>query len=228
MRLLKESDEAVRKALDVLRNGGVVAHATETCYGFACDLTNPAAVAKLFTVKQRPADQPVSTLFPSVEEVKKYAVWNDRAKELAKKYLPGPLTLILPLRSDAPCKLFLTQQQTTHNPSSPATAVSSGQASKRANERVPANQLTIGIRVSSNSLAARLAQEFGKPLSTTSANLHSQPNPYSAQDIIAQFNGAGLRPDLILDSGTLPETPASTVIDLTENEGKRLREGLIE
>ena len=61
---------------------------------------------KLFAIKARPEDQPVSALFPSVEEAKKYVQWNDEADVLAQKHLPGPLTLILLKRSDAPMQIF--------------------------------------------------------------------------------------------------------------------------
>ena len=76
----------------------------------------------------------------------------------------------------------------------------------------------MGVRVSPHPVARALAEGFGTPLSTTSANVHGQPNPYSAEDIRAQFT-EGPMPDLVLDSGTLPTTPPSTVIDLTGDAG---------
>lgn len=195
MRVLPVTDESIQEALDVLREGGVVAHATETCYGFACDLKNPAAVGKLFAIKQRPTDKPVSGLFPSVDAAKEYVLWNDRADGPASLYLPGPLTLILPLKQ--PDILFPT----------------------------PDGGTTLGVRVSSHPLAEALAKEFGSPLSTTSANLSSLPNPYSAEDIIAQYDSQDLQPDIILDSGAIPQTPPSTVIDCTKDNPTELRGG---
>ena len=188
MRIALVSPEAMDGALQILAAGGVVAHATETCYGLACDLTNPAAVEKPFAMKNRPADQPVSALFPSVQEAQKYVEWNDRAEALARSHLPGPLTLILPLRQDAP-PVFPTPYALRPNP-------------------------TLGLRVSSHPLAMELATRFGKPLSTTSANLHGKPNTYSTVDITEQLqNHKG--PDLIIDSGDLPLNPPSTIMDLT-------------
>jgi len=197
MRVLPVTDESIAEALDVLREGGLVAHATETCYGFACDLQNPAAVAKLFAIKQRPTDKPVSGLFPSVEAAKDYVAWNERADGPASVYLPGPLTLILPLKEAG--MLFPT----------------------------PNGGTTLGVRISSHPLAEALAREFGSPLSTTSANLSSLPNPYSAEDIIAQYKDQDLQPDLILDSGTIPQTPPSTVIDCTKENPTELRGGKV-
>jgi L-threonylcarbamoyladenylate synthase len=204
------------EALAVLRDGGIVAHATETCYGFACDLSNPDAVTNLFVLKNRSFDQPVSALFASAEEAKKFVEWNDRAEELAKKHLPGPLTLILPFRSNAPYRLF---------PLPPPAPIESTQQPNFQLSTLN-SQLSLGVRVSSHPLAQRLAAAFGNPLSTTSANLHGQPNPYSIDDIVRQFENEEIQPDLILDSGVLTPTPPSTVIDLT-NEGRTLRKGTI-
>src|SRR4030042_823855 len=100
MHILPSSPQAIDQALGILSRGGVVAHATETCYGLACDLTNPEALERLFAIKERPKDQPVSALFPSVAEAKKYVVWNEEAEKLAQKFLPGPLRLIFPLRTN--------------------------------------------------------------------------------------------------------------------------------
>src|SRR6185503_9969063 len=82
---------------------------------------------------------------------------------------------------------------------------------------------TLGIRISSHPVAQELAKKFGKPLSTTSANLHGRENPYSAEDFEKQFSVVGARhalplPDMFLDSGTLQKNPPSTVIDLSGEE----------
>lgn len=191
--MILPAKEGFAEALHVLKRGGVVAHATETCYGLACDLGNPAAVSKLFAIKQRPLDQPVSALFSSIDEAKKWVEWNDEAEKLSREFLPGPLTLILPLLKDR--TLWITPE----NP-----------------------KQSIGVRVSSLPLAQNLAKEFGSPLSTTSANLHGQKNLYSAEEIASQFVSKKFVPDLILDSGTLPPVPPSTVIDLT-GKGERFR-----
>lgn len=187
MRTLSPNEASIEEVRDVLKRGGVVAHATETCYGLACDLTNPDAVERLFGIKRRPANLPVSALFPSIEEAKRYVEWNDRAEELARDNLPGPLTLILPSRKDAPFRLFLAPRHTG----------------------------TVGVRVSSHPLAFELVQAFGRPLSTTSANISGQPNLYSIEEIKNQFKNAKMKPDIVLDSGQLPRNPPSRVIDLS-------------
>ncbi len=227
MHKLPANDEGVREALCVLGKGGVVAHATETCYGLACDLTNLAAVEKLFAIKKRPQNQPVSVLFPSVEETKRYVVWNTQAEELARENLPGPLTLILPLRNDLPTPLFPT----------PSSRTEDTRETRSPRAEVP----TVGIRISSHPIASTLARCFGRPLSTTSANIHGRFNVYSAEEIQRQFesdvNGESSvtlsltkgdrRIFLILDSGPIPPTPPSTVIDCTKESPRTIRSGSV-
>ncbi len=204
MRIVPVSAAAIDQALSILRSGGIVAHATETCYGLACDLGNPTAVKKLFRMKQRSEDQPVSALFSSITEAKRFVEWSSKAQELGKKFLPGPLTLILPLRKDRPSDLFVVAQ----SPSFKA-------------------HRSIGVRISSHPLAAELVTRFGKPLSTTSANIHGLPNTYSAEEIVVQLQGQEVQPDLIIDSGSLPKLPSSSVIDLTGTTPGLLRKGEI-
>ncbi len=206
-----------------MARGGVVAHATETCYGLACDLRDPAAVRKVFAIKRRAETQPVSALFASVDEAKRYVVWNARAEELARERLPGPLTLVLPLRDDAPVRIFPTPSPIPR-PLPPEGVGEGKRGSPSPSGEGSGVGGTVGVRVSPHTVASALAEGFGAPLSTTSANVHGQPNPYSAEDILAQF-AEGPAPDLVLDSGTLPQTPPSTVMDLTtEGGGRILRE----
>jgi L-threonylcarbamoyladenylate synthase len=194
MRIESFSSAAIDEALSILREGGVIAHATETCYGLACDIANEKAVRTLFAIKNRPEHQPVSGLFASVEDAKQFVEWNDKAAAL-ESYLPGPLTLILPLKENA--ALYPT----------------------------PSGGTTMGVRVSSHPDAHMLVAMYGTPLTTTSANLHGQPNPYSAADIAAQFAESLLQPDLILDSGVLPSVPPSTVVDCSGENLQKKREG---
>lgn len=204
MRVLFASPQAIEEALVILRKGGVIAHATETCYGLACDLKNPEAVKRLFAIKHRPPDQPVSALFASLAEVEKYVQWNNEAEQLARQYLPGPLTLILSMRIDAP-RIFVNPDPNNELTNKPIRQAQG----RRIND-------TIGIRVSSHPVAMELAARFGGPLSTTSANIHGEPNPYDTAAIIQQFKDQEAQPDIILDSGTLPFVPPSTVIDVSQ------------
>lgn len=189
------SGETLAKAVATLRAGGVIVHPTETCYGLCADLTNKAAVERLFALKARPLAQPVSGLFASVAAAKEWVVWNDEAERLSE-HLPGPLTLILPIRDDIKTPLW----------------------------SCPAGGLSLGVRVSSHPFALNLAAAYGAPLSTTSANKHGWPNPYALKDLLESWPKDG--PDLIVDGGTLPPVPPSTVVDLTKG-GEVRRQGEI-
>lgn len=184
IRILQASDESIEEACKILEGGGVVAHATETSYGLACDMTNLEAVEKLFAIKHRKQDQPVSALFASIKDAKLYVNWNEEALFYAEKYLPGPLTIIVPL---AESKVF---------PS-------------------PKGGGSLGVRISSHVTAQKLAEAYGKPISTTSANISGKDSCFSADDIMNQFAGEKYVPDLILDDGKLPTVPASVIIDAT-------------
>lgn len=212
MQIIPYSSEALVAALEVLRAGGVVAHATETCYGLACDISNSEAVKKVFAIKKRPLTQPISALFQSVDEAKMYVEWNDKAGELANQYLPGPLTMILPMREDAPMQLF-------------PVAVEKSESDVSTSNQQPATNHTIGVRISSSTVAQSLVEAFNRPLSTTSANIHGQPNPYSAEDIAQQFAEADMQPDVVIDSGQLPSTPPSTVVNLADGSMEQKRAG---
>ncbi len=206
MKIIHESPEALAEAVTVLEAGGVVIHATETCYGITCDLTNPKALERLFAVKQRPLDQPVSALFSSLEEAQKYVIFSDKALSLAEKYLPGPLTLVLPPEKNPPFPISVCPQPlfTLHS----SFLISS-----------------IGVRLSSHPFAQALALAFGKPIATTSANLHGKPNPYAVSEIEAQWAQSSQLPDLVIDSGLLPIAPPSTVIEVISDSIRVLRQG---
>lgn len=195
MNILPASPEATERAIAALQEGLTVCHATETCYGLACDIQNQQAVENLFILKERPENMPVSALFESVEQAKLFVQWNDLAEELAQEHLPGPLTLVLPLQKHV--RLFAT----------------------------PSGTETIGVRVSPHPVATELVRIFGSPITTTSANIHGQPNPYSPQEILSQFEKKESKPSIVIDSGTLENRSHSSVVDVTEGSVKILRRG---
>ncbi len=104
--------EEIRRAAAVLERGGLVAFPTETVYGLGADASNAQAVARLYAVKGRPADHPVIVHFASAENAFAWArEVPDAARQLAARFWPGPLTLILrrsPLARD-----FVTGGQDT-------------------------------------------------------------------------------------------------------------------
>jgi L-threonylcarbamoyladenylate synthase len=149
--------EALAKACDTLRAGGVVAFPTETYYGLAVDPFNPAALARLFALKGRSADKPVLLI---VDDPSQLA---DLAAEipplfafLMQKFWPGPLTLVFPGVPSLP-------------------------------EMLTGHQSTIGVRISSHPVAQQFVRAYGRPITATSANFSGHPAAVTAGEVREQL-----------------------------------------
>lgn len=100
---------AISLAVKVLKNGGVVMHPTETCYGLAADIFNRSAVEKVYALKGRDFKKPLSILVDSLGMAQEYAIFSDLAFDLASKYWPGPLSIVLPRKKKLP--IFLNPDE---------------------------------------------------------------------------------------------------------------------
>jgi len=87
---------AIRKAAEILRDGGLIVFPTDTIYGLGCDLHNKRALEKIFRIKNMNEKSPLSFISPDLSRVAMYAHVSNRAYRLMNKYLPGPFTFILP------------------------------------------------------------------------------------------------------------------------------------
>ena len=145
--------EAIRRGGDILKQGGLVAFPTETVYGLGGDALNPQASMKIYAAKGRPSDNPLivhiaefDKLAPIVAEVP------EKAKILAEKYWPGPLTMILP-KSD------LVPQETTGGLDSVAV-------------RFPSDRIAQElIKAAGGYVAAPSANTSGRPSPTTAQHV---------------------------------------------------------
>lgn len=91
----------VEAAIAALDGGGIVAVPTDTVYGLAAEVSQPLAVATLFTLKHRPTFVPIPVLVDSVEQIRFLGVeWSDAAQRLANAFWPGALTIIVPVPHD--------------------------------------------------------------------------------------------------------------------------------
>ena len=88
----------IEKAIELLKSGKIVGLPTETVYGLAADATNDLAVAKIFAAKQRPDFNPLIIHTLSLEQSEQIGIFSPAARELAKNYWPGPLTIVVPKR----------------------------------------------------------------------------------------------------------------------------------
>ena len=94
--------EALKRAGEIIRRGGLVVFPTETVYGLGGDGTNPDAAKAIYEAKGRPADNPLIIHVARPEEAEQYAYTNETYWKLAEAFMPGPLTVILKSRDCIP------------------------------------------------------------------------------------------------------------------------------
>ncbi|MFA6917414.1 MAG: L-threonylcarbamoyladenylate synthase [Candidatus Gracilibacteria bacterium] len=99
MRKIILDDKAVGSAVERLEADGIVMHPTETCYGLAVDVFNEKALEKLYRVKGMERSKSLSILVDSLEMAQTYGEFSEKALELANKYWPGPLAIIVPRKN---------------------------------------------------------------------------------------------------------------------------------
>ena len=188
-------------AAGVLLAGGLVAFPTETVYGLGADACNAAAVARIYSVKGRPADHPLIVHVASMDglgqwarDVPEYAI------SLAREFWPGPMTLVV-RRSDL------------------------------AADFVTGGQDTVGVRVPAHPVALGLLKAFvragGKGVAAPSANRFGNVSPTSAQAVVAELGHYLADGDQILDGGACDVGVESTIIDCTGDVPKILRPGAV-
>jgi L-threonylcarbamoyladenylate synthase len=139
-----------------LRGGGVIACPTETLYGLLADARNAAAVARVIAIKQR-GDAPIGLLAPDLASVLAQCELSAKARELAYKHWPGPLSLVVRVRDKHQLAPGIVHEG------------------------------TVSIRVPGPSAALELAQEFGNVLTATSCNPAGQPAAETAAQVTAYF-----------------------------------------
>jgi L-threonylcarbamoyladenylate synthase len=150
-------DAAVKRAAELLRAGDVVALPTETVYGLAANALDEKAVAKIFQIKGRPANNPIIIHIAGFEMAKRCVkAWPNPAEQLARAFWPGPLTLVLPRAKEIPGV-------------------------------VTAGGTTVGVRWPGHPLIQAVIRECGFPLAAPSANLSSRVSPTNAGHVRQQL-----------------------------------------
>ena len=188
-------------AAGALLAGGLVAFPTETVYGLGADASNADAVARIYSVKGRPADHPLIVHVASMDglgdwarDVPEYAI------SLARDFWPGPMTLVV-RRSDL------------------------------AGDFVTGDQDTVGVRVPNHPVALGLLEAFvkagGRGIAAPSANRFGNVSPTTAQAVAAELGDYLADSDQILDGGACDVGVESTIIDCTGDTPKILRPGAI-
>ena len=92
----------IEKAARIMKEGGVIIFPTETSYGIGVDATNEIAIKKIAAVKQQPEEKNISVIVADLEQAERFGKIGEEAKKLAEKFMPGPLTLVVPKKSGIP------------------------------------------------------------------------------------------------------------------------------
>jgi tRNA threonylcarbamoyl adenosine modification protein (Sua5/YciO/YrdC/YwlC family) len=92
----------VRRAVEVLVAGGVIAYPTDTVYGLGCDLTNKHAIDRLYAIKGMDRSQPLAFVCPDLSDIARYAMVDNQVYRVLRRYLPGPYTFILQATREVP------------------------------------------------------------------------------------------------------------------------------
>jgi L-threonylcarbamoyladenylate synthase len=189
---------SIKDAAARIRAGGVVAFPTETVYGLGANALDAAAVAKIFELKGRPSTSPLIVHVDSTAMARDLVTeWPPLAEELAARWWPGPLTLVLP-------KNVLQRK-----PAIP--------------DIVTAGLPTVGLRMPDHALALELIREAGVPIAGPSANRFSELSPTTAEHVRATFGDTVE----VLDGGPTRVGIESTVVAIEHGELKLLRAGMI-
>ena len=193
--------DTICDAAAALKAGCLVAFPTETVYGLGADATNPIAVARIYEAKGRPSDHPLIVhiadllyLEQWIADIPEYAI------ELARKYWPGPMTLVLK-RSEL-AKDFITGNQDT------------------VGIRIPNNSIALGLLEAFHKLG-------GAGIAAPSANRFGQVSPTTASSVIEELGYYLNKEDLVLDGGPSAVGLESTIIDCTNTSPRILRPGAI-
>ena len=191
----------LRQSAEKLKAGDLIAFPTETVYGIGADAENKDAVARMYQVKNRPANHPVIVHIAELNDVDYWAKdVPEYAINLMRDYWPGPMTLLLKRREVAGD--FLTGAQEI-----------------------------VGLRIPANSLALGLLNEFkavgGMGIAAPSANRYGAVSPTTAEAVSQELSEYLLPGDQILDGGPCLVGVESTIIDCSSDNPKILRPGAI-
>lgn len=101
----------VAQVVEILRQGGVVAYATDTFYGIGCDITDKKAIERIYQIKQRDKRKPFTFMCSDLKNISRYAKVSNYAYKTMRRLLPGPYTFVLEGSREVP-KMMLTKRKT--------------------------------------------------------------------------------------------------------------------
>jgi L-threonylcarbamoyladenylate synthase len=195
LKLKNNQKEIIEKAIQVLKNGGMIIYPTETCYGIGVDATNEKALKKLLTYKKFRGTKPISIAISDKQMASKYVEINEMGENIYENYLPGPITVISISKGNL--KPPVVSQQGT------------------VGVRIPDYQLITELVKTYGKPITATSANMSYRSAPYDIDKLIQQLPKKSLNMI----------DLIIDAGVLPQNPPSTVLDTTLNTLSVLREG---
>lgn len=198
MKVIKITKQSIAKAVEILKRGGTVVYPTETAYALGCDAANARAAAKIFKIKNRPKEKGLPMICATKKMASDFFKFGKIERKLAKKYWPGPLTMILPSA--------ISHQLSAVRVSSNKVARAISRGLGRPIISTSANISGKGAVYDSKKIIAEFAKEKYQPASTCAKRGE---------------------PDLALDAGKLPPREPSTIVKIENTKIIILRQGKI-
>ncbi len=209
----KIDHKLIAEAAKRIDHGQLVIFPTETVYGVAVNLLNESALKRIYQIKRRPEEKPLTLHIADRAQAEQWAIVSAEARQLIDRWWPGPLTLLLPARK------VMGHGSWVKNLSLPLATC-------------PLTLLDLakswgnkfGFRFPDHPVALALLRQAKGPIGAPSANRSGEMAPTTAMEAWEQLSGGV---DLILDAGPTPLGRASTIVDLSESSPRLVREGTI-
>lgn len=195
--------EVLRRTVENLRSGKTVVLPTETVYGLAVRAADADAVMRLIRIKGRAPEHPFALAFPNLVAISDYAVeMSALAQRLARRCLPGPVSLVLDVSPRESAFHLLPQFV----------------------RRATSRNLTVSFRVPDHPFIQSVLTELEEPVVLTSANKTGHGNLFQPEEIIADL---GTHIDMFVADGALSSARSSTVVSVNEEQFSIVREGAV-
>ncbi|MBC8454306.1 MAG: threonylcarbamoyl-AMP synthase [Candidatus Pelagibacter sp.] len=155
---MKSNQSNIKKAKKYLDKNYCIGVPTETVYGLAANAYKNSAVKKIFNLKKRPKNNPLIVHYHDIDSLKKDCLINDNFTKLYKKFSPGPITYILPLRKDSKISKYVTN-----------------------------NKKSLAVRFPKHTIFKNLLKQLDYPLAAPSANITTKISAVKAKDVKEEF-----------------------------------------
>ena len=155
---MKSNQSNIKKAKKYLNKNYCIGVPTETVYGLAANAYKNSAVKKIFNLKKRPKNNPLIVHYHDIDSLKKDCLINDNFIKLYKKFSPGPITYILPLRKDSKISKYVTN-----------------------------NKKSLAVRFPKHTIFKNLLKQLDYPLAAPSANITTKISAVKAKDVKEEF-----------------------------------------